>query len=77
MRPVSVFAKGPGSEIERVRAELQGRWRQAAGGTGGDGAVGARVTSCADRGVARLPPRHGCAVSVTADQDSVRAAEVP
>ena len=27
---VSVFAKGPGSEIEQVRAELQGRWRQAA-----------------------------------------------
>ena len=30
MRPVSVFAKGPGSEIEQLRAELQGRWRQAA-----------------------------------------------
>src|SRR5919109_3647792 len=29
MRPVSVFAKGPGSEIEQLRAELQGRWRQA------------------------------------------------
>ena len=30
MRPVSVFANGPGSEIEQLRAELQGRWRQAA-----------------------------------------------
>ena len=29
MRPVSVFAKGPGSEIEQLRAELHGRWRQA------------------------------------------------
>jgi transposase len=29
MRPVSVFAKGPGSEIEQLRADLQGRWRQA------------------------------------------------
>jgi hypothetical protein len=29
MRPVSVFAKGPGREIEQLRAELQGRWRQA------------------------------------------------
>src|SRR5206468_1406280 len=29
MRPVSVFAKGPGSEIEQLRGELQGRWRQA------------------------------------------------
>lgn len=30
MRPVSVFAKGPGSEIEQLRAQLQGQWRQAA-----------------------------------------------
>ncbi len=30
MRPVSVFANGPGTEIEQLRAELQGRWRQAA-----------------------------------------------
>jgi hypothetical protein len=30
MRPVSVFAKGPGSEIELLCTELQGRWRQAA-----------------------------------------------
>ena len=30
MRPVSVSAKSPGSEIEQLRAELQGRWRQAA-----------------------------------------------
>jgi transposase len=30
MRPVSVFAKGPGSEIEQLQAELQGRWRQPA-----------------------------------------------
>jgi transposase-like protein len=29
MRPVSVFAKAPGSEIEQLRGELQGRWRQA------------------------------------------------
>ena len=28
MRPVSVFAKGPGSEIERLQADLHGRWRQ-------------------------------------------------
>ena len=30
MRPVSVFAKAPGSEIEQLRGDLQGRWRQAA-----------------------------------------------
>jgi transposase len=30
MRPVSVFAKAPGSEIEQLRADLHGRWRQAA-----------------------------------------------
>jgi transposase len=30
MRPVSMFATGPGSEIEQLRTELQGRWRQAA-----------------------------------------------
>jgi transposase len=30
MRPVSVFANSPDSEIERLRAELRGRWRQAA-----------------------------------------------
>jgi DDE superfamily endonuclease/Homeodomain-like domain len=29
MRPVCVFAKGPGEEIERLRADLRGRWRQA------------------------------------------------
>jgi transposase len=29
MRPVSVFAKGPGSEIDKLRGDLQGRWRQA------------------------------------------------
>ena len=29
MRPVSVFANGPGSEIERLEADLRGRWRQA------------------------------------------------
>ncbi|HEY2442744.1 MAG TPA: IS630 family transposase [Streptosporangiaceae bacterium] len=29
MRPVSVFANSPGSEIERLRAELRGRHRQA------------------------------------------------
>ena len=29
MRPVSVFANGPGNEIEQLRAELHGRWRQA------------------------------------------------
>ena len=30
MRPVSVFANGPGSEIERLEADLRGRWREAA-----------------------------------------------
>ena len=30
MRPVSVFANGPDSEVERLRAELRGPWRQAA-----------------------------------------------
>jgi hypothetical protein len=30
MRPVCVFAKGSGSEIEQLRASLRGRWRQAA-----------------------------------------------
>jgi hypothetical protein len=30
MRPVCVFAKGPGSEIDQLRASLRGRWRQAA-----------------------------------------------
>src|SRR5690242_17115415 len=30
MRPVSVFASGSDSEIERLRAELRGPWRQAA-----------------------------------------------
>jgi Winged helix-turn helix len=30
MRPVSVFAGGSGSEIERLRAGLRGPWRQAA-----------------------------------------------
>jgi transposase len=29
MRPVSVFAKGPGREIEQLEADLHGRWRQA------------------------------------------------
>jgi Winged helix-turn helix len=29
MRPVSVFASGPGSEIERLEADLRGRWREA------------------------------------------------
>ena len=29
MRPVSVFANGPGSEVERLRGDLHGRWRQA------------------------------------------------
>ena len=29
MRPVTVFAKGPGSEIEQLRSDLHGRWRQA------------------------------------------------
>ena len=29
MRPVSVFAKGPASEIERLQASLRGPWRQA------------------------------------------------
>jgi Winged helix-turn helix len=30
MRPVSVFANGPGSEIEQLEAGLHGRWREAA-----------------------------------------------
>jgi Winged helix-turn helix len=30
MRPVSVYANGPDSEIERLRAQLRGPWRQAA-----------------------------------------------
>ena len=30
MRPVCVFAKGPGEELERLRAGLRGQWRQAA-----------------------------------------------
>ena len=30
MRPVSVFANGPGSEIEQLEADLRGRWREAA-----------------------------------------------
>jgi hypothetical protein len=30
MRPVSVFANGPASEIERLQACLRGPWRQAA-----------------------------------------------
>ena len=30
MRPVSVFANGPGCELERLRAQLRGPWRQAA-----------------------------------------------
>jgi hypothetical protein len=29
MRPVSVFANVPGSEIEQLHADLRGRWRQA------------------------------------------------
>jgi hypothetical protein len=30
MRPVSVSANRPGIEVEQLRAQLQGRWRQAA-----------------------------------------------
>jgi DNA-directed RNA polymerase specialized sigma24 family protein len=29
MRPVSVFAKDPGSEFEQLRGDLHGRWRLA------------------------------------------------
>jgi hypothetical protein len=29
MRPVSVFANGPESEIGQLRSDLHGRWRQA------------------------------------------------
>ena len=36
MRPVSVFANGPDSEIERLRAQLRGPWRQAALAPDGD-----------------------------------------
>jgi transposase len=32
MRPVCVFANGPASEIEQLRADLRSRWRQAARG---------------------------------------------
>jgi hypothetical protein len=54
MRPVCVFAKGPGEEIERLRAGLRGR---AAGGAGGDGAaVAAGVTGSLDRRATGLPP---------------------
>jgi len=31
MRPVSVYAKGPGSEIELLEAGLRGPWRQGTG----------------------------------------------
>ena len=30
MHPVCVFANGPGSEVERLRGDLRGQWRQAA-----------------------------------------------
>jgi hypothetical protein len=30
MRPVCVFANGPDSEIELLRGDLHGRWRQVA-----------------------------------------------
>ena len=29
MRSVSVFANGPGGEIDQLRGDLHGRWRQA------------------------------------------------
>jgi transposase len=29
MRPVSVFANGPECELEQLRGDLHGRWRQA------------------------------------------------
>ena len=29
MRPVSVFANGPGSGIDQLEAGLRGQWRQA------------------------------------------------
>ena len=54
MRPVSVFANGPGSEIEKLQAGLRGQWRP--GRPDGDGAaVAARVTAVPDRGAAGLP----------------------
>jgi hypothetical protein len=58
MRPVSVFANGPDSEIERLRAQLRGPWRQATR------AVmvllfAARATAGADRRAAGVPPGHG------------------
>ena len=28
MRPVSMFAKGPGNEIEQLQADLRSRWRR-------------------------------------------------
>jgi hypothetical protein len=30
MRPVGVYAKGHGQEIEQLEADLRGRWRQVA-----------------------------------------------
>ena len=57
MRPVSVFANGPAGEIERLRAQLRGPWRQAAGGDGA--AVAARAAAGADRRAAGVPPGHG------------------
>ena len=48
MRPVSVFANRPGSEIEQLQADLHGRWRQATPGDDG-AAVVARVTAVSDR----------------------------
>lgn len=55
MRPVSVFAKAPGSEIEQLRDNLHGRWRQATPGGNGP-AVAARINASPDRGAAGLPP---------------------
>jgi len=34
IRPVSVFATGPGSEAEQLKAGLRGRWREAARAVG-------------------------------------------
>jgi hypothetical protein len=58
MRPVSVFAKGLGSEIEQLQGDLHGRWRQATR------AVMVLLSlhglpAGPDRDAAGLPPGHG------------------
>jgi len=63
MRPVRVFANGPGSEIEQLRAELHGRWRQATRAVmvllSLPGSPPSQIAALLDRSVAGLPPGHG------------------